>query len=134
MLDFTALDNDLTKRPTSPAKQGTDIKLPEDLQAAPTGLIGAKYKEKRKTANEKTLLEVGKELNARLRRSEMAMSTYHKAVRDGRPPEEIALIAARALSLAVSDSMVYKKISEEYREKYGIATEGKPPYNIIPAK
>ena len=134
MLDFTALNNDRTKRPASPAKEEGNIKLPEDLQAAPTGLIGAKYGEKRKKESETSLPEAGKELNRRLQRAEMAIHTYYKAVRDGRPPEEVALIAARALSLAVSDSLIYSTISGQYGERYGIRTEDEPPYNIILGK
>lgn len=134
MLDFTALNNDPLKSPTSPANDPANIKVPAGLKTEPTGLTGAKYRESRKNANDMSLLEVSKLINERLARCQMSIAEYNKAVRDGQPPEEIALLAARALSLAVSEELIYTKLASLYGEKYGIRIDPEPPHNILREK
>ena len=134
MLDFTALNNDLPKSPYRPGNDPANIKVPAELQSEPTGLAGAKYKEHREKENEKSVMELGKLLNERLGRAEIAISEYNKALRDGQPPEEIALLAARALSLAVSEDLIYTSIEKKYREQYGIRISPEPPYKIVREK
>ncbi len=134
MLDFTALHNDAPKSPYSPGNDPANIKVPAELKSEPTAVTGAKYRETRKTSNEMSLLNLGKLLNERLGRSEIAISEYNKAVRDNQPPEEIALLAARALSLAVSEELIYTSLENKYREKYRITVSKEPPFKIVHEK
>ena len=131
MLDFSSLNNDLPKRPTSPAKEEGHINIPDELKTKPTALVGPVEKKKRDNATEMTLLETSRLINERLRNCQQAIWTYYKATKDGRPPEEIALILAKALSLAVSDTMIYTSLAMKYRLEYGIRTEEDVPYNIV---
>ena len=134
MLDFSALNKDATKRPYSPGNDPANIKVPASLQSEPTALTGAKYRQTRQNNDEKSLLELGKLNNERLARSEIAISEYNKALRDGQPPEEIALLAARALSLAVGEDLIYTTIAKKYREAYGIRISPEAPHKIIREK
>ena len=134
MLDISALNNDAPKRPYSPGNDPANIKVPASLQSEPTALTGAKYRQTRQNNDEKSLLELGKLNNERLGRSEIAISEYNKALRDGQPPEEIALLAARALSLAVGEDLIYTTIAKKYLEKYGIRISPEAPHKIIREK
>jgi hypothetical protein len=134
LLDFTALNNDLPKSPTSPGKDPANIKVPAELKSTPTAVAGAEYRGTRQKQTEKSLLELGKLNNERLGRCQMTIWEYNKAVRDDRPPEEIALLAARALSLAVGEELIYTSIEKKYRERYGIRTAPEPPHGIIKEK
>ena len=134
MLDFTALNDDLTKRPYSPANEPGNIKVPAELKTSPTGLEGAKYKEQRKSNNLLSMLDLGKLINERLGRAEITIHEYNKAVRDDLPPEEVALLAAKALSLAVNEDLIYTTIENKYRERYGIYVSRDTPYRIIREK
>lgn len=130
MLDFNSLNNDLTKCPTRAANEAGHINIPAEYKAQPAGVTGPEYKEDREKANEMSLLEVSKLINERLGRCELAIWAYNKAVRDGRPPEEIALLAAKALSLAVSEELIYKSLEKALGPKYGIRVNAAPPYEI----
>ena len=131
MLDFTVLNNDAPKSPTSPANEPVHIKVPADLQSAPTAVAGSRYKEEQENNSERCLLTLGQLLNERLGWSEIAISDYNKAVRDDKPPEEVALLAARALSLAVSEELIYTSLEKKYRKKYGITISKDPPFKIL---
>lgn len=130
-MDFTALNNELSKTPTGHAKAETDIKIPENLKAQTRGSSGAKYADKRKNDTELNLLELGRLNNERLGRAEITLSEYNKAVRDDRPPEEVALLAAKTLSLALAEELIYTTIAKKYRDRYGITLTNEPPYKII---
>lgn len=134
MLDFTALNKDTPKRPYSPGNEPGHIKVPAELQSEPTALTGAKARAQRQNETEMNLLEVSKLINERLGRCQMAIAEYNKALRDGQPPEEIALLAARALSLAVSEDLIYTSIANKYREQYGIRINQEAPHDIIREK
>ena len=134
MLDFTALKTDPTKRPVRPANDTANIKVPAELKSEPAAVTGALYKEKRKNGNERSLLDVGKLLNERLGRAETAIHDYNKAVRDGKPPEEVALYAARALSLAVCEEMIFTTIARKYQSEYGIRISQDERHVIIKEK
>ena len=131
MLDFSSLDKDFVKQPVSPAKGEGNINIPAELKTKPTALVGPLERKRRENCTEMTLLETSKLVNERLRNCQQAIWTYYKAVRDGRPPEEIALLLARALSLAVSDTMIYTTLAKKYGLEYGIRTDENIPYNII---
>ena len=131
MLDFSALNTDLLKSPTSPAKEEGHINIPAELKTKPVALVGPIERKKRETATEMSLLETSKLINERLRNCQQAVWTYYRAVKENRPPEEIALLSARALSLALSDQMIYTTLAMKYRLEYGIRTEEDVPYNIV---
>ena len=131
MLDFSALNTDLIKSPTSPANEEGHINIPAELKTKPTALVGPVERKRRENDTEMSLLETSKLINERLRNCQQAIWTYYKATNEGRPPEEIALVLARALSLAVSDTMIYTTLAMKYRLEYGIRTDDNIPYNII---
>lgn len=131
MLDFTALKNDAPKSPTTHGNDPAHIKVPAELKSEPAAVAAARYKENRQNAQEMNLLEVSKLINERLRNCQTAIWAYNKAVRDDRPPEEIAVLAAKALSLSVSEELIYTSIEKKYRQKYGIRVSNATPYDII---
>ena len=134
MLDFSALNNDGPKRPQTHGNGQGNIKVPAGLKTEPAALTAAKAGAARETANEKNLLDLGKLLNERLGRAEIAVSEYNKALRAGQPTEEIALLAARALSLALSEELIYTSIASKYLSEYGIRISPEPPYKIVREK
>lgn len=127
MLDFSALNNDLPKRPPRPANEPGNTNIPAGSETRPTAATGATAAGQREKAKESSLLEVSRLINERLRRCQMAIWDYNKAVKAGRPPEEIALLAARALSLAVSEEMIYTSLANRYRELYGVYLDPEKP-------
>ena len=88
-------------------------------------------REKRERAERYVLLKMGRQLQDNIIAAGRITETVMKAARDGSPPQEIALLAVKGLSLLVNDPMVYTAIAREYREKYNIELEPKPPYNLI---
>lgn len=87
-------------------------------------------REKRERAERYILLKMGRQLQDNIIAAGRITETVMKASRDGRPPEEIALLAVKGLSLLVNDPMVYTAIEKKYRKQYGITLEQKPPYNV----
>jgi len=90
----------------------------------------AKVKKGRENDTRGFLLSQGREMQKKLQRAERAISTYNKAVTARRPPEEIALIAAKALSLAMSEDLLYDRIKTWYQDEYGVKLDEKCPYEI----
>ena len=127
MLDFSALNNDLPKGPPRPANEPGNTNVPAGSETRPTAAAGATAAGQREKAKENSLLEVSRLINERLRRCQTAIWNYNKAVKAGRPPEEIALLAARALSLAVSEEMIYTSLANRYRELYGVYLDPEKP-------
>lgn len=134
MLDFSALNNDLPKGPPRPAKGPGNTNIPAEFKTQPTALKGAIAAGKREKAAENSLLEVSRLINERLQRCQMAIWDYNKAVKAGRPPEEIALLAARALSLAVSEEMIYTSLANRYRVLYGVYLDPEKPGEVFREK
>ena len=131
MLDLSPLKGNAPKQPVSPANTPANINVPAEYQTLPTAAAGALQKEKRKIATEMSLLDVSKLINERLRNCQTAIWAYNKAVKADCPPEEIAMLAAKALSLAVSDEMIYTSLEKKYMGKYGIKVSSGNPYEII---
>lgn len=127
MLDFSALNNDLPKGPPRPANEPGNTNIPAGRETRPAAATGATAAGQREKAKENSLLEVSRLINERLRRCQTAIWDYNKAVKAGRPPEEIALLAARALSLAVSEEMIYTSLANRYRELYGVYLDPENP-------
>ncbi len=87
-------------------------------------------REKRERAERYTLLRMGRLIQNNIIAAGRITETVFKALRDDRPPEEIALAAVKGLSLLVNDTMLYDTIEKKYRKEYGITLDSKPPYNI----
>ena len=134
MLDFSALNNDLPKRPPRPANEPGNTNTPAGNETRHTGPPGALTAGRRENTDESSLLEVSRLINERLRRCQMAIWDYNKAVKAGRPPEEIALLAARALSLSVSEEMIYTSLASRYRKLYGVYLDPEKPGEVFREK
>ena len=88
-------------------------------------------REKRERAERYVMLKMGRLLQNNIIAAGRTVETLFKALRDERPPEEVALIAVKGFSLMVNDTMLYDTIAKKYRQEYGITLEEKPPYKII---
>jgi hypothetical protein len=88
-------------------------------------------RQKRERAERYVMLKMGRLLQNNIIAAGRAVETLFKALRDGRPPEEVALVAVKGFSLMVNDTMLYDTIAKKYRQEYGIALEEKPPFNIV---
>lgn len=130
MLDFSALNNDVPKCPPRRLNEPGNINIPAELKTTPAAVQGPKAKADRKKATDLTLLELGRIINERLGRAEITIAEYHKAIKKNRPPEEIALLAAKALSLAVSEDLIFKSLEKHYQD-LGVTVSAEPPYKII---
>lgn len=136
MLDLSKISalqekNDAPKSPYSEFKEPAQGFIPAKKEPPSEEATKTDFRVEQHKATEKSLLEVGKLINARLQQCGTAIWAYNKAVRDDRPPEEVAMLAAKALSLAVSDTMIYSSLEKKYRPKYGIRVQPEPPYEII---
>ena len=154
MLEFPTIrpepeKNDLTKSPYSHGNDPANGFICTDLKTYAQrrqeeqehlSLLKAKEKEaqeQKKLSREKKddtrsfLLKVGRDMQERLQRGGTLLYAYNKAVRDQRPPEEIALLAAKALSLILSDVLYYKPLAERYRTEYGITLQDDQPFEVI---
>ena len=151
-LKFPNLKNDLTKRPYSPANDVPNDNIPGDLKTFTEWQAAAQEKElaleeekkearkrkalqlgaqeKRERAERYTLLKMGRLIQDNIITAGRLVECILKAANAGRPPEEIALYAVRALALLVNDTMLYRNIADKYLDQYGISMNGKPPYEI----
>ena len=141
MLDLTKLigtpKNDAPKRPVSDLNKATQGNIPAENKNAVAGRIDALPTADTKSPGtsgaelpELTPLQAGKLLQEKIMKGECSIWAINHAMKRNAPPEEIALIAVKGLSLVTSDSMVFKLVSEAYREKYGMVIAEKPPYEI----
>lgn len=135
MLDLSKISalhekNDAPKSPTIHANEAAHIKVPAKNNPPSEEATKTDFRVEQHKATEMSLLEVGKLINARLQLCGTAIWAYNKAVRDDRPPEEVAMLAAKALSLAVSDTMIYSSLEKKYRPKYGIRVSEESPYGL----
>lgn len=122
--------NDAPKSPTIHANEAAYIKVPAKNEPQLQETTGIDFRMAQHTSAEMSLLEVSRLINARLQQCSTAIWAYNKAVNDDRPPEEVALLAAKALSLAVSDTMIYSSIEKKYWPKYGIRVSQETPYGL----
>ena len=77
-----------------------------------------------------TPLQAGKLLQKKIMKGECSIWAINHALKRNAPPEEIALISVKGLSLVTSDPMIFKTVAEIWREKYGMVIEENPPYKI----
>ena len=87
-------------------------------------------REKRERAERYVLLKMGRQLQDNIITAGRLTERIIKAVKEDRPPEEIALLATKGLALLVNDPLVFKYVADKYRAEYGLALDGKPPYEI----
>lgn len=141
MLDLTELlgtpKNNAVKRPTSDFKGATNTNYQAEHKNAVAGQINALPTTDAKNPGtsgaelpELTPLQAGKLLQEKIMKGECSIWAINHAMKRNAPPEEIALIAVKGLSLVTSDSMVFKTVSEAYRAKYGMVIAESPPYEI----
>ena len=145
MLDFSKLMNGVTKRPTTQGNGATQGNIPTEHKNAVAGEYGSDRGKSQKTAEKQPqneldptgkdfLLQVGKQMQENIRKGGRATWDIFKGMKEDRPPEEIALIATKALSLVLDDQLLYKTVSERYRQQYGISLTDEPPFTIIREK
>lgn len=141
MADFSklraGLKNDSAKRPTSDLKGEPQGNIPAENKNAVAGQIDALAGDPAKMAGKPggnmadlSPLQAGRLLQDKIKRGECAIWAIFKAMKRNAPPEEIALIAVKGLSLVTSDPMVFTTVAEAYRQQYGMSIAEKPPYEI----
>ena len=134
---FGNMKFDATKRPVTGFNGATNTNYQAEHKNAVAGQITPKETETGKSAGNQpeppadlTPLQAGKLLQEKIMKGECSIWAINHAMKRNAPPEEIALIAVKGLSLVTSDSMVFKTVSEAWREKYGMVIEENPPYKI----
>lgn len=141
MVDFSKLKgqgkNDPAKRPQSEFKGVTNSNYQAEHKNA---VAGTTDPAERKTAEnggengqglvELSPLQAGKLLQEKIRKGECSIWAINHALKRNAPAEEIALIAVKGLSLVTSDSMIFKTVSDAWRERYSMTIEESPPYKI----
>lgn len=130
MLDLSPLKNALTKRPQTAGNGEPHIKPLAENETPVATESGSHTGNSTKTP-EPCGVEIGKRLQERLQRAGQAINAYHKALNEDRPPEELALLAAKGFSLAVSEDMIYNQLARKYWNRYGIKLTDGPPFEII---
>ena len=152
-LKLPEIKNDAVKCPTTPANEAANSFIPEELKTfsewqfdTATAELAKEFekeaaKEKKnalETARQKRerqehliLVKMGRLMQNNIIAAGRLTERVMKATGDGRPPQEIALLAVKGLSLLVNDPLLYSKLAERYREEYGLQLNSKPPYEII---
>ena len=137
MLDFSKMKNNATKRPATQGNGAGNSFISTDNKNAVAGECESDRgksaflaENEPGKAGESILLQAGKHLQRNLQRGELTAHELNKAIRDDRPPEEIAMIATKTVSLILSDSMIYNALAKKYGEKYGITLTKEPPYKV----
>lgn len=152
-LKLPEIKKDATKCPTTPANEAANSFIPEELKTfsewqneAAAAEMGKQIekdaakdkknaletaRQKRERQEHLILVKMGRLMQDNIIAAGRLTERVMKATRDGRPPQEIALLAVKGLSLLVSDTLLYSKLAERYREEYGLQLDSKPPYEII---
>ena len=139
MLDFSKMKKNAVKAPYTPGNGAGNSLIPAEPKNAVGTTADALKAKSAKTlpkrepepTDDDYLLQIGIMQQENIKRGNLLTWEINKATRVGRPPEEIALLAAKAISLMTDDVLVYKYVAERFRKEYGIELEPKPPYKII---
>ena len=144
MADFSklraGLKKDATKRPTSDFNDPVNTNIPTEDKNTVAGQIDTKEKVLVKSMQELDptaddfLLQVGILVQDNIKKGNLITWAINKAVKADAPPEHIALLAVKEISLLTDDTIVYKMLAERYRQKYGIELIEKHPYEIRTCK
>ena len=140
MADFSklraGLKKDAPKRPTSEFNDPGNTNIPTKDKNTVAGQIDTKEKVLVKSMQELDptaddfLLQVGILIQDNIKKGNLITWAINKAVKADAPPEHIALLAVKEISLLTNDTIVYKMLAEKYRQKYGIEMTEKHPYEI----
>lgn len=134
------LKNNAVKRPVSDFQTPTQGNIPTEHKNTVAGQIDplkgkpAKSIEELDPRAEDYLLQVGIITQNNIKKGNLITWAINKAINSDAPPEHIALLAVREISLLTNDSMVYKMLADKYREKFGIELTDRHPYEIKPCK
>ena len=141
MVDLTKLlskpKTDATKRPITQGNGATQGNIPTEHKNAVSGRIDPLKTKTAKTEENQgdvSLLQAGKLLQDRIMKGGRSTWAIFHALKRDAPAEEIALIAVKGLSLTTSDPLLFKKVAEVWREKYGMEIDDEPPYKITYCK
>ena len=146
MLDFSKLKKNATKRPTTQGNGAGNSFISTDDKNPVAGEYGRNNGNTEKTAQNEPpkpepkptdddfLLQVGRTVQGNIIKGGRASWDIFHAVKRNAPPEEIALIAVKGLSLVLSDQLLYKTVAEKYRQEYGIRLTQEPPFEILREK
>lgn len=145
MTDFSKLlrniKPDATKRPVNGFQAPTQGNIPaEPKNAVETKINPIAGANAKKPGNpgeplpELSPLQAGKLLQEKIMKGECSIWAINHAMKRNAPPEEIALIAVKGLALVTSDPMIFKTVSDAWRERYGMIIEENPPYKITYCK
>lgn len=130
-MDWESLGIERTKRPSRPANEPGHINLPTPPENSTTGTGEATTAGCDLEDAKRYHLEMGKRMQQQLVNGGHTVWTLNKAIRDKRPPEEIALVAVKVVSLLIMEQRIYDSIKDEYRERYQITLDEKCPHEII---
>ncbi len=144
MLDLSVLKNrtekNATKRPVNDFQGATQGNIPTDNKNAVAGRIDPLKGETVKSIEELDpraddfLLQVGIITQNNIKKGNLITWAINKAVKMDAPPEHIALLSVKEISLLTNDDIIFKKLAERYREKYGIEVTEKYPYEVRTCK
>ena len=91
--------------------------------------VAALRKDQDKSTN-KFLLSVAKETQKNLQRGGTLVYEVNKAIRDDKPPEQVALLAVKCVSLLISEPLMFTTLEKKYAEQYGITLSTKWPFKV----
>ncbi len=94
----------------------------------------AAMKKQKKEGGNKQLLDVAKIINRNLQRGGALVYDLNKAINKDCPPEQVALLAVKCVSLLINEGLIYNNIAKRYEEKYGIALTDGFPFKVITTK
>ena len=148
-LDFTSLDK--KAQAAGKAEEPLPVPAPEEKQKSGSyqdwlneqNALAAKIQEENEErkriaalrkgkddSTRKLLLSVAKETQKNLQRGGTLVYEVNKAIRDDKPPEQVALLAVKCVSLLISDPMMYTALEKKYEERYGITLSTKWPFKV----
>ena len=130
-MDWESLGIDRIKRPSRRFDEAGHTNIPTTNENASAGTRDASTDVSSLEDAKSFHLAMGKRMQEQLRNGGQAVWTLNKAIRDGRPPEEISLIAVKVVSLLIMEQRLYDSIKTEYRERYHITLDENCPHEII---
>ena len=130
-MDWESLGVNRVKRPLTRPNEPSHTNIPTAEQNAVTGTAGGKTDVSSLEDAKAFHLTMGKRMQEQLRNGGNSLQTLNRAIRDRRPPEEIALVAVKLVSLLMLEPRIFDGIKTEYKERYKICLDDKVPYEII---
>ena len=145
MTDFSKLlrniKPDATKRPVNGFQNPTQGNIPAEpknaVETKINPIAGADTKKPRNPGEpfpDLSPLQAGKLLQEKIMKGECSIWAINHAMKRNAPPEELALIAVKGLSLVLHEPLLFKTVAERFRQEYGITLTEKPPFKILREK